>query len=421
MKVLFKESLFIAMLAIITISFSSCSDSNDSGDNGVLTGTQKEMRTIAQQYVSNAVNTTYEKLATETASLYDQILAAKTKFIADPRSLSQSELDKICETFKTARAYYESSEAFLYGAATDFGIDPHVDTWPLDVEGLATALTNKGQLEALSGDNNAAIAYATGKLGQELLGFHGIEFVIFRNGKNRNIESLKKEEDNENFTKINAHVTVKEELIYATAVAGDLRDKCWQLEVAWNENAPQSHKERIEELELPTTVAGGTYSYGKNMQIAGNAGSSYATWEEVMTTIVKAGCENICDEVANTKIGNPYSGKDKNYIESPYSERSFIDFKDDIKGIEASLYGGIESNRDKNKSIISFMQKHNYSGLTTLETDLKASISALETCQDKLSGGFVNNVNNPLVGVAQKALQALDDDLNNAADWLSKQ
>jgi ethanolamine utilization protein EutP (predicted NTPase) len=67
------------------------------------------------------------------------------------------------------------------------------------------------------------------------------------------------------------------------------------------------------------------------------------------------------------------------------------------------------------------MQKHNYSGLNTLETDLKASISALETCQDKLSGGFVNNVNNPLVGVAQKTLQALDDDLNNAADWLSKQ
>lgn len=44
---------------------------------------------------------------------------------------------------------YEESEAFLFGAATDFGIDPHIDTWPLDANGLATALSNAEQVSNL--------------------------------------------------------------------------------------------------------------------------------------------------------------------------------------------------------------------------------------------------------------------------------
>ena len=49
--------------------------------------------------------------------------------------------------FLQARQSWEESEAFLYGAATDFGIDPHIDTWPLDVEALATSLSNAEQVE----------------------------------------------------------------------------------------------------------------------------------------------------------------------------------------------------------------------------------------------------------------------------------
>ena len=50
-------------------------------------------------------------------------------------------------THLEARAWWEKSEAFLYGAATDFGIDPHIDSWPLDLDGLQTALKNTEQVE----------------------------------------------------------------------------------------------------------------------------------------------------------------------------------------------------------------------------------------------------------------------------------
>lgn len=408
--------------AAFAFGFSSCSD--DNGSNGGSSEKKELMSQVLTQYVNNTVYTTYAKLADETNNLYGKLRAAKNKMVADPSTLKQEDIDEICETFIKARAYYEESEGFLYGAATDFGVDPHIDTWPLAVTTLAGQLSNKNHMAIMSGDDDDAIAFAGSSLGQELLGFHGIEFIIFRNGANRTVADFLGEEQDPAFKSLNVHVTGKEELIYATAVAGDLRDRCWQLEVSWNENAPQAHVDRVEELELPYTVSGGSYSYGKNMLQVGKAGSTYVTLQEAMVTIIKSGCENICDEVANVKIGNPYgNGKepDPNYIESPYSQRSFIDFKDNIISIQNSLYGGRPENRDQSKSVIQYMKVHNYSGLAKLESDMTAAIQALETCQNSLTGGFVNNIKDPLVGKAQLAVQALDDDLNNAADWFAKQ
>ena len=105
-----------------------------------------------------------------------------------------ADVAEACDIFIQARANYETSEAFLFGAATDFGIDPHIDTWPLDLQGLAVALNNTTQIREMDSyaDGHAGDpayytgdAYAGNKLGPELLGFHGIEFIIFRNGAPR--------------------------------------------------------------------------------------------------------------------------------------------------------------------------------------------------------------------------------------------
>ena len=422
MNKLIKIPALLLCGAAFALGFSSCSDDNNG--NGSSNEKKEQMNEILSQYVNNTVYTTYSKLADETGNLYDKLKSAKNKMVSNPESLKQEDIDDICETFIKARAYYEESEGFLYGAATDFGIDPHIDTWPLAVTTLAGQLSNKNHMAIMSGDDDDAIDFAGSSLGQELLGFHGIEFIIFRNGANRKVSDFLGEEQDQAFKDLNVHVTGKEELIYATAVAGDLRDRCWQLEVSWNENSPQAHIDRVEDLELPYTVGSGSYSYGKNMLQVGKVGSTYVTLQETMVTILKSGCENICNEVANVKIGNPYgNGKDPdpNYIESPYSQRSFIDFKDNIISIQNSLYGGRPENRNQSKSIIQYMKDHNYSGLAKLESDINAAIQALETCQNSLVGGFVNNIKDPLVGKAQVAVQTLDDDLNNAADWFAKQ
>ena len=138
--------------------FSSCSDDDDIDDGSALTEKEAFLKEAAGVYVNDVVYSTYGSLAAETNSLYEQLYAVKEKFKTDPNSVTQTEIDNICATFLSARAYWEKSEAFLFGAATDFGIDPHIDTWPLDLEGLATELKNTDKVANMDGEDG--ISYA---------------------------------------------------------------------------------------------------------------------------------------------------------------------------------------------------------------------------------------------------------------------
>ena len=53
---------------------------------------------------------------------------------------TQQALDQACFDWKVARANWEQSEAFLFGAADVYSIDPHTDTWPVAANDLADVL-----------------------------------------------------------------------------------------------------------------------------------------------------------------------------------------------------------------------------------------------------------------------------------------
>ena len=396
-------------MAVAAIALTACDDEKKSDDSVAL---DNDIKAAVEQYVPGVIYKTYNDLASESEELYDLLAAAAEKGV---NAISQDEIDEICAQFLEARQSWEESEAFLFGAATDFGIDPHIDTWPLDVEALATALSNSAQVAALEGEDG--IAYASAKLGAELLGFHGIEFILFRDGQNRTVEALRGNEDDEAFSGMT--VTGEQELIYATAVAGDLRDNCYRLIVSWNPDAAEAYKERCEELEVPVSMTGSDKTYGENLLGAAKAGSTYATWQETLASILVAGCSNICNEVANVKMGNAHSGEDVNYIESPYSKKSFQDFIDNILSIQYSLYGKANVDAPVSNSIINVLKNHNYDGLETLKEKLSASVSALKACQQK--GAFVDIYTDKSVQDAMDVINELDEELNKAAEWIVKQ
>ena len=169
MRKVLKIFVSAATVAALCLSVASC-NGNKNQNLGGLTDAEKEMKAIAEQYVPNVIYATYGDLAKETGELYDLLADAADAGVA---SLTQAKLDAICAKFLQARQSWEETEAFLFGAATDFGIDPHIDTWPLDVDGLATELSNAEKVEALQGEDG--ILYAAAKLGQEV----GIDRVIF--------------------------------------------------------------------------------------------------------------------------------------------------------------------------------------------------------------------------------------------------
>lgn len=409
MKMNFKAISLAAASAVLCLAAVSCDKKNEIGG---LTDSEKEMKNIVEQYVPDVIYSTYGDLAKETGELYDLLAAAAE---AGVDALTQAQVDAICAKFLQARQSWEESEAFLYGAATDFGIDPHIDTWPLDVEALATSLSNAEQVAALEGEDG--IAYAAAKLGQELLGFHGIEFILFRDGASRKVEKLRSNEDHVAFA--GKTVTGAQELVYATAVAGDLRDNCYRLCVSWNSAAPAAYKARCEELEVAVTLTGSDKTYGENMLNAAEIGSTYSTWQETLSSILLAGCSNICNEVANVKMGNAHSGEDVNYIESPYSKQSFQDFIDNILSIQYTLYGGAGRTSADTHSLMSYFNKHNYSGASNLQKALESSLTALKACQAK--GSFVDIYTDASVQTAMDAVNSFDEELNKAASWIVKQ
>lgn len=418
MKKYFKLPVLLVMGILMTVTFSSCSD-DDVTDSSNNTLSEKEtlLKSASTDYVNDVIYPTYGNLATQTGLLYEQLNSVKEKFKADPSSVSQNDIDQICSTFLEARSYWEETEAFLYGAATDFGIDPHIDTWPLDLDGLVTELKNSDKIAQLDNGNDG-IAYAANKLGQELLGFHGIEFIIFRNGQNRDVNSLLGN-DPDLISSYGANISGREELIYATAVAGDLRDRCYQLNVAWNPDAPQEQKTRvIDECELQYTVGSGQLTYGENMLIAGQAGSTYTTWRQVASTILTSGCQNISNEVYSQKMGNAYNGSDPNYIESPYSHRSFYDFKDNILSIQHSLYGNVDNDLTKDNSLMGYLKKYNPTIASELETSLQEAFNALDAC---IATGveFGDNPTADYVKTAIDAVQNLDSNLSRASQWIA--
>ena len=398
----------ISGLVITAMVFTAC----DSNDDNELTKFQSDSKAVVEQYVPGVIYSIYNDLAKESDELYELLADACNKGV---NALQQDEIDAICSKFLEARQSWEESEAFLFGAATDFGIDPHIDTWPLDVVALATSLSNAEQVESLEGEDG--IAYASAKLGQELLGFHGIEFILFRDGKNRTVSALQANEDDPAFQ--GKTVTGTQELIYATAVAGDLRDNCFRLCVAWNPNAQQSYKDRCEELEVAVSMTGSEKTYGENMLGAAQLGSTYATWQETLASILVAGCSNICNEVASVKMGNAHSGEDVNYIESPYSKKSFQDFIDNILSIQYSLYGKSGATQPVKNSLINLLKDNGYEDADKLILKLSQSIDSLKVCQSK--GAFVDIYSDESVQAAIDIIKDLDEELNKAAKWITRQ
>ncbi len=384
---------YVLAVAALSLSLASC---DKEGNDVVLSANDEEYAAIANQALEATILPTYKNLAVETSALVENLKA----FQAD--STSQEKLDKACASFLEARAWWEKSEAFLYGAASDFGIDPHIDSWPLDLDGLKGYLQSATYVESMNAEDGDQ--WAGNKLGAELLGFHGIEYILFKNGENRKYNDVE-----------------KDHLIYAIAVAGDLRNSCWQLYISWaGEEAASKVDSTMTEyvvgtLERNVTVAGGDYSYAENMRNAGNAGSLYRSQTNAVQSIID-GCKTIADEVGTSKIGKAHNGEDKNYIESPYSHKSIVDFYDNMVSIENIYYGGIDAD---NREIHSF---HNLLKSTNEELDARV-VEAIEAAKNNINNmkaPFVENYTDASCDDAINACKALDDILSEVKAELAK-
>ena len=139
------------------------------------------------------------------------------------------------------------------------------------------------------------------------------------------------------------------------------------------------------------------------MLASGQAGSKYKNFLAAAQDIIQ-GCIDIADEVGNQKIGRPVNGSsedDKNYIESPYSLNSIVDFTDNIISIKNS-YEGINSG---DASISDYIKSVD----PTLDAKVKARIQAAIDIIGKIPEPFAKNASTN--ADAKKAVTVVGTDL----------
>ena len=285
------------------------------------------LREVLKNLVSNVIVPTYTKLADNTEALENTLNGLTTG------TITQAQIDEACKDFKAARMYWEQSEAFLGGAASDFDVDPTIDSWPLNRSLLLSYFNN--------GMNDEMLSDAT------ILGFHALEFILFRDGQPRKVAELKGNDTYKNFE----NVSGEKELAYAQTICTLLKQRTFQLQCAWDGGKNASRLSVVKAAGLDYQTEKGL-SYGDNLINAGVAGSnsSFPTLKDAIAQVLSAdegSCLAIANEVGTAKIANPFSAGDVSYVESPYSYNSITDFRDNIRSIRNVWLGSTDKKANK--------------------------------------------------------------------------
>lgn len=379
MNKIFKYSMMFAVALAFTMGFTSCSD--DDNDEQDVTFSSSELKEVNADYVDNTVVATYRNLAD-----YNKQLVADLNAMSDDAGVA-----KACETWKQSRKWWEFSEAFLFGAAGDYAIDPHTDTWPFDrtqfdkyMSLYKNAKLGEEGFENETNTINEAIA-----TGQNLTGFHAVEYLIFREGQPRHFADM-----------------TANEIYFAKTAAQDLYLSSLKLVSAWGGKVSADEQALLDEVEFASSI-----NYGENFKNAGNAGSTYSTVVLASKEII-AGANDIIGEVRDSKIGAPATGEDVNYIESPHAHNSIQDFYDNIMSVKHALYGGctVDGITPEAKSLIGICLKNDKTkaAAQNVMTNLENALSKISSMKKP----FVLYYTDQSAKDAMEALDGLEESLN---------
>lgn len=331
-----KSNFVLIALAVATqIALVSCSDNDPITDETGNDNQQNELYTNVLTNVSAQVITqTYANLDNN-ASIFNE--KAEALSVGNEEALQAAK-----EAWKNMRSPWEKSESFIYGPVAVLGIDPSVDSWPVDVNAINNIL-NSGDLI------NAGIL----ETNNEARGFHTLEYFLWGLDGNKTASDL-----------------TDREIEYIVAASQNLNEKTQQLVSAWSQSGND---------------------YGINFSEAGQLTSIYPSQEVALSEMVE-GMQGIADEVANQKIEVPLNGnggsaspKDE---ESRFSNNSKLDFANNIRSIQNVYLGEFNGSEGQGLSAVIVQQN------ADLDAEVKMAISDAISAIEAIPGTFTDAIQN---------------------------
>lgn len=141
---------------------------------------EETLQPAIEQFVDGVVLPTYKNLSELNEALDDAVAA----FRSNP---SDDAFADCAEAWLEAREPWEQSEAFLWGPVADKGLDPNMDSWPLDQAQIYNVLTS-GDFSELEWEGDYDEDSESIAAAQSVRGYHTLEYLIFKDGEARTIE-----------------------------------------------------------------------------------------------------------------------------------------------------------------------------------------------------------------------------------------
>ena len=292
--------------------------------------------TMLNDFANGIVVPTYTALDNKAGELLSAVKALQG-------DTSQGNLEKAQQAWVAARIPWEQSEAFLFGPVDTQGLDPALDSWPVDHVNLQSVLD--------SGDS--LTVDFVGGLEDTQKGFHTIEFLLFREGDQRKASDI-----------------TDRELEYLLSTTENLKASTSQLRAAWASDGE---------------------NFTSKVAQAGTGSDVYPSQSAAVQEIVN-GMIVIADEVANGKISDPYNESDTTLVESQFSFNSIADFQNNIRGIQ-NVYG---------KGINGFVNGQDAALDARFQQEVQAAIDAIGAIPDPFRDSITANR-----GAVQAAIDAV--------------
>ena len=330
-----KKSLSILALIVgAQLAFTGCSDNAPTNGN-----TDEDSSALSSNVLTNiSVN-----VITETYSdLYQK--ASEMNSIAEEITVgNDAKLQELKEAWQNTRAPWEKSEGFLYGPVDTQGIDPSIDSWPVDVNAINNILSSDNEItpELLESNNEAR-------------GFHTIEYFIWGLDGNKPAGDL-----------------TERQIEYLQAATQNLKQKTQQLYSGWLSSED---------------------NYAANFINAGETGSIYSSQKAALEEMAE-GMAAIADEVANGKIETPLNGNNgeakPEAEESRFSNNSKLDFANNIRSIQ-NIYLGDYSD-SQGKGLTDIVSKTNPELDNRVKIAITDAIQAIEAIPGTFTDAIISN------------------------------
>jgi putative iron-regulated protein len=276
----------IILSVIVFFVATSCHKADDTGS--VPTDFTTLEGQVMQDFTNDIVLAQYSGLLN--ASLTLQTSVGNLNTTTNDVNQAQAKAD-----WKSMRAIWEQTEGFLIGPVESNDYDPNTDTWPTDYV----------QMDSLLNSNHDLSTEAVKNLGQSLRGYHPLEYMIWGKGG----------------SKTPADFTARQKQ-YMVSLIDDIRSNNVQL--LYNDWF-------------------GAADFKSQVLNAGNGSTEFATRKALFINIIDAMID-ICTEVGEGKMKEPFEARDSTITESPYSGNTLIDFKNNIVGLQ-NVYMGLNGGK----------------------------------------------------------------------------